>query len=116
MEEDRTNLVGTFLEQRINKPTYAKIFKIIHRGLKRLVPKLFRIKKEQTETFQNFFKAKRSKLRCSKTFQKQKGTNRGVPKISGAKRNRKVFQSFLGPKKSKWICPKNLQIKGKQTG
>jgi hypothetical protein len=55
-----------------------------------------------------------SELRCSKTFQKQKGTNRGVPKISGAKRNKKVFQSFLGPKKSK--CSKNLQIKGQQTG
>jgi len=46
---------------------------------------------EQTGTFLNFFEAKRNKLSCSKTFQKQRGTNRGVPKLSGAKRNEEMY-------------------------
>jgi len=47
-------------------------------------------KKEQTGMFLNFFEAKRNKLSCSKTFPKQRGTIRGVPKFSGAKRNKKM--------------------------
>ena len=67
--------------------------------------------------FQNFFEAKSNKLSCSKTFQKQRGTNRGIPKFSEAKRNKKKnSKALFGTKRNKWICSKNLQIKGKQIG
>jgi len=60
--------------------------------------KLFRNKMEQIEMFQNFFEAKRNKVSCSETFQKQRGTNRGVPKFSEAKRNKKRIQKLLRKK------------------
>jgi hypothetical protein len=74
MEEDRTNLVQTFLEQRKNKPDYSKIFKI---------------KEDKKEV-------------SSKTFQDQKGTNRDVPKLFQSKEERtKVFQNFSEAKRNK---------------
>jgi hypothetical protein len=80
MEEDRTNLVQRCWEQRKNKPAYSKIFKI---------------KEDKRAKFQKSSAAKRSKQRHSKTSQEQRGTNRGVPKLSRSEGEQaKTLQAF----------------------
>ena len=67
---------------------------------------------EQTEMFQNFFEAKSNKLSCSKTFQKQRGTNRGIPKFSEAKRNKKKnSKAFLEQREANGFVPKICRLK-----
>jgi len=60
---------------------------------------------------QQIFGAKRNKLRYSKAFQKQRGTNSFVPTKNRIEEEQiEVFQSFPGTKRNERICSKKIPI------
>jgi len=136
IEEDRTNLSTDFGNKKKANLLIPKSSRLNRR--KRIVPKLFRSKGEQTEVFQNcsgtkrskekhskldrneeeeqlvfqiFSGTKRNKYWYSKHIQKQRGTNQIIPILFRTKVEQTNFQDRLGTNQS---SPKKNNVEQKE--